>query len=141
MQATVPKTWLQQILAFSRQNDPAREPLSLAQTIQDMHALLRASLPATIDVRLQISDEGSVVLANRTHLQQVFMNLYSNAEYAMRKTGGRLEVGVDTIKVKEKPWVRLTVRDTGEGIAPDIIDRIFDPFFTTKDTGEGTGRV
>lgn len=133
------KALVRQILAFSRQSDSTREPLSLAQTIQKVYTLMRASLPTTIDMRLRISDETGIVLANQTQLHQVFMNLCSNAEYAMRETGGLLEVAVDTIEADEQPWVRLTVRDTGGGIAPDIIDRIFDPFFTTKDTGEGTG--
>jgi two-component system cell cycle sensor histidine kinase/response regulator CckA len=133
------KDLVQQILAFSRQSEPTREPLSLAQTIQDVYALLRASLPATIDMRLHINDETGIVLANRTQLQQVLMNLCSNAAYAMRETGGILEMVVNTIEVDEKPWVQLTVRDTGGGIDPDIVDRIFDPFFTTKETGEGMG--
>ncbi len=67
------------------------------------------------------------------------MNLCSNAEYAMRETGGILEIAVDTVAINAKPWVQLTVSDTGCGIDPDVIDRIFDPFFTTKETGEGTG--
>jgi CheY-like chemotaxis protein len=90
-------------------------------------------------MRLHINDEIGTILANRTQLYQVLMNLCANAEYAMRETGGLLEIVVDTTEVDGRPWVQLTVRDTGGGIDPDIIDRIFDPFFTTKDTGEGTG--
>ncbi len=133
------KDLVQQILTFSRQSDPARERLSIAQTLQDVHALLRASLPATIDLRLHMRDEIGMVLANQTQLHQVFINLCSNAEYAMRETGGSLAFVVDTIEIDEKPWVQLTVRDMGVGIDPGIIHRVFDPFFTTKDTGEGTG--
>ncbi len=133
------KDLVQQILAFSRQSDPARERLSLTQTIQDVHALLRASLPSTIDLRLQMRGETGTVLANRTQLHQVLVNLCSNAEYAMRETGGRLDIMVDTLERDDQPWVQLTVRDTGSGMAPDVVERIFDPFFTTKETGEGTG--
>jgi PAS domain S-box-containing protein len=133
------KALVQQILTFSRQSTPTRERLSLVQTIQDVYVLLRASLPTTIDLRFRVNDEACSILANQTQLHQVLMNLCSNAEHAMRQTGGLIEVVVDNVDIDESPWVRLTVRDTGTGIDPDIIPRIFDPFFTTKDTGEGTG--
>jgi CheY-like chemotaxis protein len=91
-----------------------------------------------------------MILANMTQLHQILMNLCSNAEYAMRQTGGILEIGVHTVEadatpaccqpaLEPKPWVRLTVRDTGAGIPSEIVERIFDPFFTTKGVGEGTG--
>jgi len=144
------KDLVQQILAFSRQTDPRREPLSLSQVIQDMVILLRASLPTTIDLRLDLSKETGTILANATQLHQILMNLCSNAEYAMRDTGGILEISVDTVEADATPacphpdlepglWVRLTVRDTGAGIPADIVNHIFDPFFTTKGSGEGTG--
>jgi CheY-like chemotaxis protein len=90
------------------------------------------------------------VLANQTQLHQVVFNLCSNAEYAMRKTGGLLEIAVETVKVDDAwatshprlspgAYVRLTVHDTGHGITPEVKDRIFDPFFTTKGVGEGSG--
>jgi CheY-like chemotaxis protein len=78
------------------------------------------------------------------------MNLCANAEYAMRKTGGLLEVRLEMVDVEPDfatqhprlisgPHIRLIVRDTGQGIAPEIMERIFEPFFTTKDIGQGTG--
>ena len=77
------------------------------------------------------------------------MNLCTNAAYAMREKGGVLDIELSEISVPPsngnphgmKPglYVKLIVRDTGTGIAPDIMDKIFDPFFTTKKLGEGTG--
>jgi CheY-like chemotaxis protein len=89
-------------------------------------------------------------LANANQLHQVLMNLCANAEYAMRETGGILEVGVDAVEidaaVAASPpalppgwYVRVRVRDTGAGIPVDVVDRVFEPFFTTKGIGEGTG--
>jgi CheY-like chemotaxis protein len=83
-------------------------------------------------------------------MQQVLMNLCNNAEYAMRDTGGILEVRLDNIQVEEAlaarhpellpgPYVRLTVRDTGVGMEEAVWARIFEPFYTTKLAGEGTG--
>jgi PAS domain S-box-containing protein len=144
------KDLVQQILAFSRLSDEVREPLSLPLGIQEVLVLLRASLPTTIEIHQHLPEEGGTVLANRTHLYQIVMNLCTNAEYAMRETGGILTLAVDNVEVDDAfaashpvlqpgPHVRLTVRDTGHGMRPDVVERIFDPFFTTKDMGEGTG--
>jgi CheY-like chemotaxis protein len=91
-----------------------------------------------------------MILANPTQMQQVIMNLANNAEYAMRPTGGQLEVRLDEVDITttvavrhglQQPgsYLRLTVQDTGPGISPEILGHIFEPFFTTKPVGEGTG--
>jgi CheY-like chemotaxis protein len=82
-------------------------------------------------------------------MQQIIMNLCTNAAYAMREKGGTLDIQLsdhvvspsngDPDGIKPGLYVKLTVRDTGTGISPDIMDKIFDPFFTTKKVGEGTG--
>lgn len=144
------KDLVQQILAFSRQSDQTREPLFLGTVIQEGLPLLRASLPATIDIRLHLNAEFGAVLANRTQMHQIVINLCSNAEYAMRTTGGSITIAVDNIEVDDActyshlglrhgPYVRLRVCDTGVGMPSHIAERIFDPFFTTKEVGEGTG--
>jgi PAS domain S-box-containing protein len=144
------KDLVQQILAFSRPGEQAREPVHVAQVVREALSLIRATLPSTITIRSHITTESSLVLANQTQVHQVMFNLCSNAEYAMRETGGVLEVVVDTVMV-DATWatvhpqlspgthVRLTICDTGHGIAPEVQDRIFDPFFTTKGVGEGSG--
>ena len=144
------KALVQQILAFSHPSEHRREPIPLAPVIQDALKFLRASLPTTINIRQRIAPETGTVLADATQIHQVLMNLCTNAEYAMRDTGGILEVSADNIEVKDacaafhpdlQPGVhvRVTVRDTGVGIPASVMERIFDPFFTTKGVGEGTG--
>jgi CheY-like chemotaxis protein len=144
------KELVQQILTFSRKSEPERKPLRPQAVIKEALQLLRASLPTTIRIRQNLADEAGTILADSTQIHQVLMNLGANAEYAMRETGGTLYVGLDAIEVdttftaqhptlRPGPHIRLTVRDTGPGILPDVLERIFEPFFTTKEVGEGTG--
>ena len=112
--------------------------------------MLRASIPATIEIRLNITDAPVKVLADYTEMHQVLMNLCTNAAHAMGDSGGVLEILIGTVEIDEKVasvnpdfnpglYQRLTVSDTGHGMDKEIQARIFDPFFTTKAQGEGTG--
>ncbi len=144
------KTLVQQILTFSRRTEQARTPVQLPRLVEEALALLRASLPSTIAIRHHISQDAGTVLADPTQLHQVLLNLCANAEYAMRETGGLLEIRLQPVEVDAQvmvqhpellagPYVRITVTDTGHGMTPDVVERIFEPFFTTKRPGEGTG--
>jgi PAS domain S-box-containing protein len=143
------KELVQQILTFSRKNHPVRQPVSLPALAQEVLRLVRASVPTTIAIASHIDPEAGEVLADPTHLHQILMNLCTNAAYAMRQTGGTLELTITCVEVhgagaatqalSPGPYVRLTVRDTGDGIPPEVLEHIFEPFFTTKEVGEGTG--
>lgn len=144
------KDLVQQILAFSRHTEVERRPVRLLPLVREALALLRASLPSTIEMRHFLDPDVGSVLADPTQIHQIMMNLGANAEYAMRQTGGLLEVRLEAVDVaavaatahpqlKPGAYVRLTVRDTGHGMTPDVMERIFEPFFTTKGVGEGTG--
>jgi PAS domain S-box-containing protein len=141
---------VQQVLLFSRQRLPQREPVHLHVVFGKVLAKLRERLPATIALQLRLQSTIGAVLADPAQLQQVLMHLCTNAEHAMRDKGGVLEVSLDSAEVLPHTtaaplsltpglYVRLQVRDTGHGMAPDILERIFEPFFTTKIVGEGTG--
>ncbi|MGV7229467.1 MAG: response regulator [Nitrospirales bacterium] len=138
-----------QILAFSRQSGQAKKPIPIHTVIQEALKLLRATLPSTIEIRLSLMTEASV-LADATQLHQVVINLCTNAEYAMREKGGLLEIKLEDLELTEEkvrsvpglrigPHIRLTVQDNGTGMSPDVLERMFDPFFTTKPIGEGSG--
>jgi CheY-like chemotaxis protein len=145
------KDLVKQILAFSRQSDEKPRPIRVSPIIKEVLKLLRASLPATIAIHQNIQSEPDTVLADPTQIHQIMMNLCANAAHAMRKTKGILKVSLSPVGIKPfdslialhglKPgmYLKLSVGDTGTGIAPDIMGRIFDPFFTTKRPGEGTG--
>jgi signal transduction histidine kinase/CheY-like chemotaxis protein len=140
---------VKQILTFSRHQTAERCPLSLGAAIRDTVRLLRSSLPATIEINMQLDAEEDRVTANPSEIQRVILNLCTNAYHAMR-SGGRLQISLGPHQgpllgwfVKEAPpngdYFRLSIADTGTGIAPDLLPRIFEPFFTTKKQGEGTG--
>lgn len=144
------KELIQQIMAFSRQTEQKRHPLQLHLIVKEAVKFLRSSLPATIIIKTDIRPDTGAVLADPSQIHQVLMNLCTNAYQAMRPSGGEMAIGLENIQVDQEqtrqvngltvgPYVKLTVRDTGHGIDPQIIPRIFDPFFTTRSVGEGTG--
>ena len=139
-----------QILAFSRKGMEKRVPVQVSSIIKESVKLLRATLPATIEIRQHINDEICMVNSTPTHIYQVLMNLCTNAAHAMSETGGVIEISLDAVFLDERQateyadlshgaYLKLSVRDTGSGIAPESIPRIFEPFFTTKQVGQGTG--
>jgi PAS domain S-box-containing protein len=138
------------ILAFSRQHKAELAPVRLVAVVKEVLRLLRASLPSTIVLAQRTAEdvEDGAVLADVSQLHQVLMNLCTNAGYAMKTTGGKLEIGLRAFEVNEEApqnqlapgrYLLLSVKDNGPGIPPEIRERIFDPFFTTKAVGEGTG--
>ena len=144
------KDIVRQILGFSRQTEQKRVPVKISSIVKESLELLRPSIPTTIEIRRDISTESDTVLADPTQINQVVMNLYTNAAHAMRENGGILEVRLEHIALDKGgtaqhqdlcpgKYIRLTVQDSGHGIEPEFIERIFDPFFTTKEVGEGTG--
>ena len=144
------KSLVAQILTFSRATEQERRLIDMSALIKESLKLLRAALPTTIAIHREISSDTHTVLADPTRMHQVLINLCTNAAYAMRESGGVLKVNLENLVVSQHaiapdpdlipgPYVRLTVSDTGTGIAPEVMHRIFDPFFTTKKTGEGTG--
>jgi len=140
---------VKQILVFSRQDKSERKPVKLHLVVTDALKLLRSSLPTTIEIREHLTATG-MVLADPTQIEQVIMNLCTNAYHAMRERGGLLEVRLEEVVLEGEaaarplelppgPYVTLTVRDTGHGMSGTVMDHIFEPYFTTKRTGEGTG--
>ncbi len=138
------------ILTFSRRYAGERAPASLGPIVQEAMHLLRASLPATIEIRTTIDPNCPRVVCDSTQIHQILMNLGTNAAHAMRSTTGILEVDLQAIvpdqalldrypQIEPDHRVRLRVRDNGCGMEQTVLDRIFEPFFTTKPPGEGTG--
>ncbi len=143
------KELVKQILAFCRKTDHELQPLRIQIILKEVLKLLRSTLPSTIEIRQDICPDCEPVLADPTQIHQVVMNLCTNAYHAMRENGGCLDVSLASVELTEKSsatmflkpgyYVRLTVSDTGSGIAKDYLGRIFEPYFTTKKQGEGTG--
>ena len=140
---------VKQILSFSRQTDQKVMPVRMGPIVREALKLIRASLPASIEISSDIRSN-TMVESNTTQLHQIVMNLCANAGYAMEENGGVLTASLQDVEVDPEQverhlgllpgrYVRLTVADTGCGMTPEVQRRIFDPFFTTKPKGVGTG--
>ena len=140
---------VRQILTFSRQADQELQPVQVKLIAKEVLKMLRASLPATIEIRQDIRSDRTV-LADPTQIHQILMNLCTNASHAMQEKGGILTVSLTDEELGEEfaerhrdvapgSFIRLKVSDTGHGMPSDILENIFDPFFTTKKREEGTG--
>jgi PAS domain S-box-containing protein len=140
---------VRQILTLSCQAEKERQPASIETIVNECLNLLRASLPATIELP-PVQVTGPVTaLVDPTQIHQVIMNLCTNAADAMRATGGTLRICLAPMELEGRslllpslspgPYLRLTVNDSGHGMDEATLERIFDPFFTTKGAGKGTG--
>ncbi len=126
------------LLSFARESSAAQEPVDLNHVVEETLLLMEKDLgKGGITIRRSLTPNLSPVHGDPNALQQVVMNLLTNAGDALGRGG---EISLETCVVPgEKGRVRLTVRDTGPGISPDVLPRIFDPFYTTKPDGTGLG--
>lgn len=140
---------VKQILSFSRKSPQHLRPFPLAPLVEETVKLIRSTVPASTEIRLEIATEEDTVEADPTQIQQVLMNLATNASHAMGEEGVmtiRLtDVRFNAQNVLPDPGLRigeyllLSVQDTGMGMDESTRQRIFEPFFSTKEPGEGTG--
>jgi PAS domain S-box-containing protein len=141
---------VRQILAFTKKTRTEKRPVSLAPLIRETHALLRASIPATVEVALAVDAAWDTVEADPVQIQQVLLNLVTNAVDALTDQVGRVEIRLSNVTfnpgdavpdkgVRPGDYVVLTVADTGCGMTEEVKRRIFEPFFSTKKPGRGTG--
>jgi PAS domain S-box-containing protein len=147
--ATRARSLVQQILAFSRRQPHELVLQPLQPVLEETLDLLRTTLPASVALVVRVTDEPLWVNADATQMQQVVMNLCTNAWHAMPGSRGRIEVGLERAAAPPPPhtpgdaphaeWVHLWVRDDGSGMDDATLARIFEPFFTTRARAEGTG--
>ena len=147
---------VRQILAFSRREPTQRQPIALAPVVDEAAHLLRATLPARVSIEAYCDAGVPRVEADHTQIQQILVNLATNAMQAMHGNPGHIVMRLDAVMLDaalagvdpelgrlnhEHPGrtVRLVVNDDGPGMEAAILERIFEPFFTTKPVGEGTG--
>ena len=145
------RSLVQQILAFSRKQSSAFVSLALQPLLEETVAMLRSTVGASVQLHCVLPDHRLGVMGNPTQLQQVLMNLCTNAWQALRGASGQIEVGVDEVMLGDDrppsqpaglapgPYAHLWVRDDGCGMNDETRERIFEPFFTTKPVGQGTG--
>ncbi len=139
---------VKKILSFGRRSDQMLHSIKIKPLLEDSIDFLRSTLPSTIEIRYQANEVSDLIMGDSTQIQQVIMNIFQNAADAMELKNGMIDVGIantylETIQahhtLQAGDYVVITVRDTGQGMKPDVMNRVFEPFFTTKDVGKGTG--
>ncbi|WP_284615537.1 CHASE domain-containing protein [Aquabacterium humicola] len=144
------RSLVQQIVAFSRRQPLARVAQPLAPLVEAAARLLRATLPAGVELRTALSEQPVWAQVDANQLQQVLMNLGTNAWHALAGGAGRIELGLTSTPLDDdavqsigglRPGrhAHLWVLDNGIGMDEATVARIFEPFFTTKPVGQGTG--
>ncbi|GAA0567952.1 ATP-binding protein [Craurococcus roseus] len=136
-------TLTRQLLAFSRRQPLRSEPLDLRRQVGAMRELLDRSLRGDMHVVLEFEDDLWPVAVDPGELELAVLNLSVNARDAM-PTGGTIVIRAENLSALADnglrgDFVRLSVVDTGTGMAPEVVSRVFEPFFTTKDIGKGSG--
>lgn len=146
------KNLVAQMLSFSRIDKDIEEieTIELNEFLTDTTAMLRPLIPSTIDINLLLTDDSYIISANSVMLSQVIMNLCLNAKDAITTPHGSISISLAREIYRKKictschhdindEYISISIRDTGEGISDEIVERLFDPFFTTKEVGQGSG--
>ncbi len=141
---------VQQILTFSRQSEHKIIPVRIQQILKEVLKLSRVTIPANIEINLEIQHDCGLVMANPTQIHQVALNLITNAFHAVEESNeGIISIhlketlfskdDIDALGFNPDKYAQLTISDNGHGIPKKLINKIFDPYFTTKELGKGTG--
>ena len=145
---------VRRILSFSRPQKARHKVIQLGPVVEEALKFARAALPAMVEIRANVSAQVPVVAADATQIHQIVLNLATNAAHAIAPRGGLIEIELTSAEIEPRrsrarstarrtcrpgQYARLTVRDSGTGMSPEVLERIFDPFFTTKPPGQGTG--
>jgi PAS domain S-box-containing protein len=144
------KELVKQILTFSYRRTDDQENQQLRPILEEALKLLRPTLPAGIDLTVDFTGTPLSVVCNANQIEQVLINLCTNAWHAMERDVGRIEIGLEPVSLGEETtqrldglsagaYARLTVADDGHGMDDATQAHIFEPFFTTKEVGKGTG--
>ena len=143
------KELVSQILRFSHQIDSTREHVNVNKIIKEVTKLLEAVIPSSITFKTVLYPDDLYVNINPTQLHQVIMNLCTNAYQSITLLKGKITLTIALSSSNSEPeintllpeltYVKISIKDNGTGIAPEVKSKIFDPFFTTKKVGEGTG--
>lgn len=137
---------IQQLLDFSRPKTKRKIMVNILHLIKQNIDMLRSNVPDKIKIRILASDDNILIYMDQSQIQQVLINILMNAIQAM-PNGGNIDIDFKKIKFHhpsklkniKKDFLKISIKDEGEGIPKNNIKYIFDPFFTTKDIGKGTG--
>ena len=144
------KDVVRQLLTFARRSDTQQKPLDIAAVVQASIKLIRSTIPTNIEIRQHLPQETVTVRCNSTQINQLIINLCTNAADAMLPGGGRLTITLERVALDRtgaqltrplKPGlhVKLVIQDTGRGMGASTLKHLFEPYFTTKPFGKGSG--
>ncbi len=143
------KELIENLLKFSKGQESSIEKADITRSLKETIKLIKGIVPSSLIIKSKIEDIPYPVLCDQAQLNEIVMNLCTNAIQAMDEKG-ELEIGCELVELDEKQlinwpnvkpgkYVKIWVSDTGCGIEPEILDRIFEPYFTTKGPDKGTG--
>lgn len=144
------KSLVSQIMTFSRDTNVMQKPTDLAALLDETLKLIKVSIPSSIEITLHKAENVPLIMGSAIQLQQIILNLTTNAYQAMKSSGGSIsitlnrrsagtEVNLSHGVLDPGDYVVLSVSDTGPGMSKSVVSRIFEPYFTTKGQGEGSG--
>ncbi|NOR26714.1 MAG: response regulator [Desulforhopalus sp.] len=135
------KSLVEQVLTFSRSIEKKAVLQYMHPIVKEVMKLMRVTLPSTIVITEEVSEQCGRVLIDPVQIHQVLINLCTNAAHAMVGRHGMLKVKLDKVLPAGdgREWLELSVSDTGSGIEAELLDRIFEPYFSTKEKTSGTG--
>ena len=139
------------LLTFSRQDKAVKSPININSVVAESLKLIRSTTPANIEIKEKITPDSLWILGNSTQINQILINLCSNAVDALPISGGSIDIELNPhhidlynhkVPAQTLPpgkYVKLVVRDNGTGMDENVCEKIFEPYFTTKDIGKGSG--
>ena len=144
------KNIIQHLLGFARKTTPEKKLINMGLLVKESIHFLKASIPSSIEIIENIPPKPLQTMADDIQIEQVLLNLVTNAKQAMKNKGGQIEVSLAQIHIDAKvveqyieappgSYIKLSVKDNGCGIDPKIQERVFDPYFTTREVGKGSG--
>ena len=144
------KRLVQRILTFARQKEGNNKVIDLTELVTETVELLESGMPANVSLRSDLTPDVLKVAGDRTQIEQVIMNVATNAIEALGESHGAISLALNLQEIDQPTefphgslvpgdYARLVVEDNGAGIEAGVIERIFDPFYTSKDLGSGMG--
>jgi len=141
---------VRQIANYTKRIPGAQRPLNMSTVVNKSLKLIRGTIPSNIKLRQEFMIDPAIVLADESDINQILMSLCSNSAHAMEETSGILKIKLEAVTIDDQSeikyeglsigdYIKLTVKDTGEGIDPKNMNRIMDPYFTTKEVDKGLG--